>query len=207
MMNVFKNGAYEANEAKNQSIENLYNGFKDVVPYNFILNGKFGISLRCDPHPISFLINERFSYDYSGKLLWREINVIKEEMDKAEDDMNNYINKVSEDMDKLRVSIREQNILCNGNCLKELYVHLKECDSNPKCKKDCVAYECRFKENGRCLHYYNLERLNEKYENYQYVIDNYHDIFTDLQVKYERALVIKDDMYEEYKNRLYDDDF
>jgi len=72
------------------------------------------------------------------------------------------------------------------------------------CDENHVAYECTFKENGRCSHYYNIKHYEERLENYAYVEDEYTDSYNDYCVEYERVLAIKEDRYEEYKNRLYD---
>ena len=94
----------------------------EAMKYDF--NESELVGLQYKPHPISLLIKERFSDEYDGKLTWREINEIKQKMDKSENDMNNYKNEVFYEMNERRKTIRE-HLLCE----KELDYHLKECHS------------------------------------------------------------------------------
>jgi hypothetical protein len=182
--------------------------YKDVVPYNLVEgNHKFGLRLRLNPHPISYLVRDRFSSMYNGKLTLMEINLLKEKMDKAKIELDKYRDEVWDDTFNLRKTIREQCVLCQADptCSEKLDKHLKECNSTYKCTKSFVAYECQFKENGRCSHYYEIKHLEENLENYDYVMESCHSDHIDLEITYERALAIKEDRYEEYKRKIEED--
>ena len=52
--------------------------------------------------------------------------------------------------------------LCGEDCEKKLHEHIEICNSDSrykKCTENYVAYDCRFKENGKCEHYYEIEEL------------------------------------------------
>lgn len=189
--------------------EDVYDGFEDVVPYNIVGDGKW-ISLT--QSPVGKLINERFSSWYSGKLLWREINDIKAEMDEAKNKLETYRDEIYDNKCELLDSLREQHRLCNSSdkCVQKLDSHLKICggiDGNGKykCEKDYVSYDCQFRENGRCSHYYEIERIEEQLGNYQYDIDEYNSSYIDLQVVYERALAVKENRLKEYQEQIEDE--
>ena len=59
----------------------------------------------------------------------REINSIKEKMDKAKNDLYIYRNEIDNNKCKLVVSLKEQIRLCkiSDKCVQKLYVHLKIC--------------------------------------------------------------------------------
>ena len=147
-----------------------------------------------DPTPIARLISERFSNWYDGKLTIYEIDAIKEKMDKAENDLDRYRDEIRDNRYELLDSLREQKRLCKSNdeCVQKLDAHLKICggiDSvgKYKCEKDFVSYDCQFKENGGCSHYYKIKRIEERLEDYEYVDHSYYETYIDLQISYERA--------------------
>ena len=179
--------------------------FEDILPYNKVLDGKW----TClEPSPTAKIINERFSFYYHGKLTWREINLIKEKMDKYEKKINEYTDEVSDNRRELFNSIKEQMQLCNEECAKKLKEHIDICDAKDgygklyKCKKDYLAYDCRFKENGRCSHYYEIKYLNQRLEDIEYYEDELTNSYLDYKVEYERALAIKENRYEEYIRKV-----
>lgn len=187
---------------------NEYDDFEDIMPYIEIVDGAKWESL--EPSPIAKLINQRFGYWYTGKLTIYEINSIKEKMDKVKNDLDTYEDKVRNDMWDLKDSLRKQRMLCNSNkeCVKKLDAHLKICNGfngKYKCNKDSVSYDCKFKENGRCSHYYEIEDLEEQLENFEYVIDKYTSRYHDLQYIYERAMAVKENRLDEYQQQLEDD--
>jgi len=184
---------------------NVYAGFEDIVPYSTVL-GKCRW-LLLNPSPIGRLIEERFSRDYTGKLTDREINSLEDSMNKKKLELYRYKNSVRADMTALGSAINVQEKLCSSKCKKILEDHLKICNSNYKCHGDYVAYECRFIDNGRCEHYYEIKHLNEKLEDFEYVIDQYDNEYVDAKISYERAFTIKRVGYEKYKEDLYDDDY
>ena len=141
-----------------------------------------------------------------GESTWCEINLIKEKMDKAENDLNRYRNEVDGEMTKLRESIKEQRLLCKTDptCLKKLDDHLKVCVSKTKCTIDFLQYGCRFKYNmnGKCSHDCKIEDLERSLDNHRAGLYEYNSPFIDLQSEYERALAIKEDRLEEYEIEL-----
>jgi chromosome segregation ATPase len=186
---------------------NEYDDFEDIMPYIEIVDGVQWKSL--EPSPIAKLINQRFGYWYTGKLTWREINSIKERMDKAENDLETYRDKIYDNKRKLIDLLREQERLCrtNDECRKKLDKHLEICsgDGKYRCEKDFVSYDCQFKENGRCSHYYEIKHIEESLENYEYTDDSYKESYIDLQIIYERALAVKENRLKEYQQQLEDD--
>lgn len=183
--------------------------FEDVAPYNLVDDGKW---FMLDPSPIGQLIRQRFDWRYDGKLMWREINVIKADMDEAKNKLEEYRDKIYDNKCELVTSLREQQRLCKSSdkCFKKLDEHLKICggiDGNGKykCDENYISYDCQFKENGRCKHYYEIERIEERLGNYQYYDDNYKSSYLDLQVLYERALAVKENRLKEYEQQEEDD--
>jgi hypothetical protein len=140
--------------------EDIYEEFEHITPYNLLNNNKWFLLA---PSPVAQLIKERFSYWYTGKLTLGEINAIKEEMNKAKNDLDAYRDEIYDNKYELIKSLKEQKRLCdrNSECEKNLDAHISICGGKYKCTKDFIAYECQFKENGRCSHYYKIERIEE----------------------------------------------
>ena len=187
-------------------------GFEDIIPYNKVIDGKWWM---LSPSPIGGIIKERFSHYYSGKLTWREINAIKEKMDNYQKKIDEHRKKCSNNRKELAESLKKEKELCNEDCAKKLNAHIDICKSSHKCDEICashrkcytcdenyVAYDCQFKENGRCSHYYDIKHIEERLENYDYPEDEYTDSYMDYQVEYERALAIKEDRYDEYRRNI-----
>lgn len=186
--------------------DDIYGDFEDVVPYNKVNDDKW-ISLKLDSHPLAYLVRKRFGGYYYGKLTIYEINSLKEQMIEAENNLENYRSMVRIEKNTLMRSISEQCSLCesSSNCPEKLEEHLKVCDSVYKCNKNFVAYECQFKKNGRCSHYYEIKHLDEDLENIEYAIDDYRRKYLDLKDEYERELARKEDRLEEYEQQKEDD--
>ncbi len=152
-----------------------------------------------------------------GKLSWKEINLLKEKIDTYMKKIDEFSKRSLEHRTELVNSIKEEKRLCNDDCKRELKEHIELCKNKHKCDeickqhkrcftcdKDYVAYNCRFEENGRCSHYYNIKSCEERLEDYQYVEEGYRDSYEEYQAEYEQQLAIKEDRYEEYKEKLYD---
>lgn len=184
---------------------NNYEDFEEISPYNKIIDGNW-IALCLNSHPVAKLIRERISWLYDGKLLWREINKMKERIDKLKNALREYEDEVSPRMAKLNNLIREQKNLCKSDslCAEELQKHLDICQSTYKCYDNYVAYECRFVDNGRCKHYYEIEYFQEELERYEYYIFEDKDKIMEIEVEYERALAVKEDRLKEYLDDLDD---
>jgi hypothetical protein len=91
------------------------------------------------------------------------------------------------------------------NCAQKLQKHLDECTGTYKCTKNFVCYECQFKENGRCSHYYEIDEAKKQLEEFEYYEDEYYDRISDLECTYNRALAVKEDRLQEYIDDIYDD--
>ena len=171
------------------------------------------------PSPVAYIIKERFNKYYTGKLTWREINLLKEKMEKCMETIEENRKKSRNERSKLRNSIQDESRLCNDDCKKKLKEHIELCKSKHICDRVCiqhkrcftcnedyVSYGCRFEENGRCSHYYAIKHYKESLEDYEEQEDEYTDFYLDYKIEYERALAIKEDRYDEYK-RIVDDYF
>ena len=189
--------------------EDVYEEFEHLKPYNLVIDNKWWM---LSPSPVAQLIKERFSCWYIGKLTQREINAIKEEMDRAENDLDTYRDKIYDNKCELVKSLKEQKRLCkeNSECEKKLDAHISVCDGidgagKYKCEKNYISYDCQFKENGRCSHHYQIERIEERLDEYQYTTGEYNSKYLELLVLYERALAVKENRLEEYEQQIEDE--
>jgi hypothetical protein len=234
-----------------------YEEFEDIAPYNKLQDGKWS-SLRLNRHPLYWKIYNRFNGDYRGKLLWKELNAMKEKIEKLQKSLSEYQNEVSSRREELIDLIRGQEKLCREDtrvstletvlssaitatttdnqqtplagfvyqvpeamlmmesiisfipietCGQKLQKHLDICavlNANYKCTKNYVSHDCRFNENGRCSHYYEIERANEELEDFEYYEHEDMSKIWGLQADYERALAVKENRLDEY---LQDDEF
>jgi hypothetical protein len=235
-----------------------YDDFEDIAPYNLLNDGKW-TSLWMNRHPLYYKIRNRFDVDYDGKLLWSELDKMKEKIEKLKKDRMEYNRSTSKQESELHSIIIEQTRLCKeynvGNiidtilfsissensgkdtsftesdtpllgfysqvvdatmisseiisflpiqtCAQKLQKHLDTCTDG--CKKYFVCYECQFKENGRCSHYYEIERAKEQLEMYEYYDNEDKSEIDRLEYRYERALAVKENRLEEYTENLYDE--
>lgn len=224
--------------------------FEDIAPYNLLVDGKW-TSLWMNRHPLYYKITNRFYGDYDGKLLWSELNKMKEKIEIRNKELFKYLDKIHERRTELRSAYREQKRLCAEDgestidaiilsaskavtenpktplgsffsevpfammilpdiisflpietCAQKLQKHLDTCT---KCNKNYISYDCQFKENGRCSHYYEIETIREDLENYEYCEEQYRDDIQRLEYDYNRALAIKEDRLQEFVDDLYDD--
>ena len=106
---------------------------------------------------------------------------------------------------------RPLSLLCLD---KQLYIPsfnsitlLTSCSATYKCGGkfgNFVASECRWGDNGRCSHYYEIQEAREELDQEEYYEYEDKDRLIDLKVKYERALAAKEDRLQEYLDDLYD---
>lgn len=235
-----------------------YEEYEDIPPYNKLEDGKW-TSLWLNRHPVAYKISYRFSHNYDGKLLWSELNEMKEQIEELKKSLREYQKEVWPHRRELNALIIEQETLCSEDtrvskvetvllsaiaatstdnqqaplaalvqqvpeamimmeniisfipietCAQKLQKHLDECttlDVNYKCTKNHVTYFCQFKENGRCSHYYEIERANEELEQEEYYEHEKKDRIMDLEVDYERALAVKEDRLREYLDDMDND--
>lgn len=242
-----------------------YTEYEHLPPYNLLEDGNFKTLAWRNPHPLRSLISNRFSGWYDGKLLWMELNQIKERIEKLKSSLSEYQRKVWPRMSELEDLIREQKKLCNENtsstkmskidtilmsavaasetsfvesnaplnsffhevddamtmleniipfvnvetCAQKLKKHLDVCmgfdgTGKYKCTKDYVSYDCQFKENGRCSHYYEIEIAREDLDYYEYYIHEDKIKIMDLEVVYDRALAVKENRLQEYLDDIDD---
>ncbi len=181
-----------------------YEDFEDVAPYNKLEDGKW-TSLWMNRHPLAYKILNRFSGNYDGKLLQSEIDDMKKRLEKLRTSLRKYMDEVWPRMYEIKNSIREQRGLCDEKCKEKLQKHLDICIGKYKCTSNFVAYDCQFKENGRCSHYYEIEHLLEDLDRYEYSEEEAKSKIADLEYQYERALAVKENRLQEYIDDLYDD--
>ena len=116
-----------------------YEDFKDIPPYNLIKDGNWKRSLTWySPHPLFHMIIKRFSYDYDGKLLWRELNAMKNEIEKLKNALSNYEKEVWPRMGELRSLIKEERKLCGKECKEKFQKHLETCPGGSNAFKDHI---------------------------------------------------------------------
>ena len=89
-----------------------YKDYEDVAPYNKLKDEKW-TSLWMNRHPLVYMIHERFSDNYIGKLLWRELEEIREEIEKFRRDLRESRKKIWSRKQELDSLIREQKKLCS----------------------------------------------------------------------------------------------
>jgi hypothetical protein len=171
----------------------ICNDFENVMPYNKVVDGNWKM---LEPSQVAKLVHYKF-----GILSWNEINSMKEKMDEAKNKLDAYKKETKNEMYNLEFSIGEEKRKCSSNeeCSVRLDAHISTCDSKYKCTKNFVAYECQFKRNGRCSHYYEIEHLEKDLDDCQYDIDNYSSRYYNLKSEYERALAIKENSLAEHE--------
>ena len=188
---------------------NVYDDFDEIMPYIEILNGgKWRLLKRS---PVAELINFRFSRDvcgYNGKLTIYELDEMKEQIEKKRKSLEEYRVKMMPRLSQCDELIRKQRNLCSENCYQELQKHLDACTGdgtgNYKCTHNRVSYYCEYKDNGRCHHYYEIERLKEDYsENFQYYEERTIEKINELEYEYRYSLAVKENRLREF---LYDSD-
>ena len=74
---------------------------------------------------------------------------------------------------------------------------------NYKCTRNRVSYLCEYKDNGRCHHYYEIERLKEDSENFEYSEQTCLEKINELEYEYECSLAVKENRLREF---LYESD-
>jgi hypothetical protein len=224
-----------------------YEDFEDIAPYNKLEDGKW-TSLWLNRHPLYYKIANRFGDNYYGKLMRRELNEMKEEIEKLRKAIHDSQKEVWARRRELHNLIDEQEKLCNEDtrsskldtillsaidatmtdtqtllsafcrqvpeamimmenivsfipietCTEKLQRHLDGCTGRDKCTKNYVSYDCRFKNSGRCSHYYEIQDFKEELERDEYYEDEDRDRLRGLEYKYERALAVKENRLEEF---------
>lgn len=183
--------------------------YKDVAPYNKLEDGDW-LSLWKRRHPLYYMVNFRFSDDYYGKVTWMELEVLKKRIDELRLSLKTYRDEKYYPRRKVLFKlIRDQEALCGEKCAEKLANHIDECEGEGsgkyKCSTNWICYYCQFKENGRCSHYYEIERANEEIEEGQYYEEEDKDKLNQLENRYDRMLAVKENRLEEFLNDLYND--
>jgi hypothetical protein len=138
------------------------------------------------------------------------INALKERLDKIESKKNSFYTETKGTVRELNEKIREERKKCRESpeCSKNLQCHLENCTHG--CTLDYIAYECRFTNNGRCCHYYEIKYTDEKLEHFDYYSNEYEYEYDEIEFEYKRALRIQQlgsyDAYEKELTENYDDD-
>ncbi len=112
---------------------------------------------------------------------------------------------------ELRSLIKEQQKLCSEEqtYTQKLQKHLNECigfdgTGKHKCTEYFICYDCKFRENGRCSHYYEIERANEELESEEYYHCEDKNKITFLEYEYIKALAVKEDRLEEFEHDMFE---
>ena len=191
---------------------NEYDDFDEIMPYSEIsTNGGNWRLLKCSP--VAELIKFRFSKPrgvcgYNGKLTIYELNEMKEQIEKMRKSLEEDRVKMLPRLSQCDELIRKQRNLCSENCDQALQKHLDACTGdgtgNYKCTHNRVSYYCEYKDNGRCHHYYEIERLKEDYsENFEYYEQKCIERINELEYEYQYSLALKENRLREF---LYDSD-
>ena len=106
-----------------------YEYYEDIAPYNKLQDGKW-TSLWMNRHPLYYKIQNRFNGTYDGKLLWRELNEMKERIETLQESLGKYQREVLPRRRELRTLIREQEQLCGEECIQRLQKHLDKWDNS-----------------------------------------------------------------------------
>ena len=165
------------------------------------------ILMQREPHHIAKLIKYRFGSYYDGILTIYELNKIKENADKAKKILDNYSDKVFDEQREYRRKIRQQKELCGDECVRKLDEHLKICEGidgtgKYKCTKDFISYDCKYKNNGRCSHYYEIEELESDLGDCNETIYDMRTKLYKLEETYNRELAKKENRIEEYDKEM-----
>jgi len=212
MMNIMNKANYKnTNIFSVLSEYNEYEDFEDIAPYNKLKDGRKWTDLWMNRHPLCNKIKYRFSQDYNGKRLWIELNEMKENIVKMKKAMREYQEEVWTRRRELRSLIKEQEKLCSEEqtCAQKLQKHLNECigfdgTGKHKCTEYFICYGCKFRENGRCSHYYEIERANEELESEEYYNCEDKNKITFLEYEYIKALAVKEDRLEEFEHDMFE---
>lgn len=176
----------------------IYESKDSAFEMNIITRvNKFGV------HPTSKLIKKRFSHDYDGVLMWREIENIKDKMLKYKHQKEEYISETRLEYAKYKEILRENKKLCSESieCKENLEKHIQSCTCG--CTKKFISYYCQFKDdNGRCNHYYEIEDANETIGIIEYNIQNLNDEYYEYESDYEREVAKKQNRLKEYYEEL-----
>lgn len=93
-------------------------------------------------------------------------------------------------------------------CAEKLQKHLKKCEGfngRYKCTEKFISLECQSKENGRCGHYYEIERAEEELQEFYYYENEENDEISEMTYTYNRAMAKKLNKLEEFYDEVYDD--
>ena len=192
--------------------DNEYDDFDEIMPYSEISTngGNWRLLKRS---PVAELINFRFAKPrgvcgYNGKLTIYELNEMKEQIEKMRKSLEEDRKKMMPRLSQCDELIRKQRSLCSENCDQALQKHLDACTGdgtgNYRCTKNRVSYYCKCKDNGRCHHYYEIERLKEdSEENFGYYEREFLEKINILEYEYRYSLAVKENRVRQF---LYDSD-
>lgn len=184
--------------------------FDEIMPYSEIsTNGGNWRLLKCSQ--VAEIIKYRFTRGvggYNGKLTIYELNEMKEQIEKMRKSLEEDRKKMLPRLSQCDELIRKQRSLCSENCEQALQKHLDECTGdgtgNYRCTKNRVSYYCEYKDNGRCHHYHEIERLREdSEENFGYYEQESIEKISELEYEYRYSLDVKENRLREF---LYDSD-
>jgi hypothetical protein len=166
------------------------------------------VSYNLTPTPTALIIQNRFDYYYDGVRTIYEINILKEAMEEDKKKYEEAQSKYSKYRRECYDKISEQEKLCTDDCKRILQEHLNTCTSTPStCNRRYIAYDCKFKNNGRCSHYYKIEREQEDIDEYDYHEREYESKYNMAEHEYTKEIAKKEgwiDEYNENREREYE---
>lgn len=118
---MYSNNRYKVLEFSVEPTD--YEDYEDISPYNKLKNGNWK-TLFFNKHPVCYMLKNRIRND--EKLLWIELNNIKENIKKKKDDLANYLNRVSNRLNELNRTIATNKKLCEEGDLQE---HMEKLDT------------------------------------------------------------------------------
>lgn len=123
--------------------------------------------------------------------------------------LSSFMHKVDDAM--LMMNYILSFIETTETCAQKLQKHLNECKGfdgtgKYKCTIDDISYDCQFKnDNGRCCHYYEIEKAKEEFEFIYHIrADELSDLL-DMEYHYKKALAIKTNTLDKFND--YDSDY
>jgi len=143
----------------------------------------------------------------------KNIDNLRKKLDEIKSDRLNFNRKNYPVVSEYRKKIDEEQGEClmYPQCEQDLNAHLENCQNG--CTKYHVAYDCRYTDNGRCKHWYSIERYDQALEHYDFYDDQYEDDELEVEFCLKRALGVQrcgsEEAYDrEVKNSdWYNDDY
>lgn len=197
---IWKLDAYVEQKAKIKKIERLFQPAITTMKDNLShwLKHFRGQWHRIQPTKAAAIMKEQFLIDN----LKKELEDARLNRSRYQEGCKNELREYRETSFKLSQECRR-----SLECKQDLQSHLDSCTNG--CSLDHIAYECRYIDNGRCIHYYRLEEIERYADDYDCIDEDYKFVVWEKEYDYERALGIQKlglEAYNKYeRERSYDD--